>query len=97
MHQPHQHGPQCRHGHGHGHGHPQGGHGHHPGNTISPKEYFEKVSQMKNKNPELYWIEILNGNIFNKYCEEKGWEFLKSISCQVLTMIVAQAEMMFTC
>lgn len=42
-------------------------------------------------------MEVLNGNMFNKYCEDKGWDFLKAISCQVVTMIVAQAEMMFAC
>lgn len=36
-------------------------------------------------------MEILTGNMFNKYCEEKGWDFVRSLSCQVATMIVAQA------
>ena len=46
MSQPHQHGPQCRHGHGHGgqgghgHSHGHGGHGPHGENSIPPKEYF---------------------------------------------------------
>jgi hypothetical protein len=42
-------------------------------------------------------MEILSGNMFNKYCEDKGWDFMRAISCQVITMVVAQAEMMFAC
>lgn len=38
MEQPHQHGPQCKHGHGgHGHGHNHGGHGHQRSFDISPE------------------------------------------------------------
>lgn len=38
MEQPHQHGPQCKHGHGgHGHGHGHGGHGHQRSFDISPE------------------------------------------------------------
>lgn len=38
MEQPHQHGPQCKHGHGgHGHGHSHGGHGHQRSFDISPE------------------------------------------------------------
>lgn len=38
MEQPHQHGPQCKHGHGgHGHGHGHGGHGPQRSFEISPE------------------------------------------------------------
>jgi hypothetical protein len=38
MEQPHQHGPQCKHGHGgHGHGHGHGGHGPQRSFDISPE------------------------------------------------------------
>ncbi len=40
MEQPHQHGPQCRHGPSQGQGHGHGGHGQQGENSISPKEYF---------------------------------------------------------
>jgi len=44
MEQPHQHGPQCKHGHGgHGHGHGHGGHGPQRSFDISPEYYFNKI------------------------------------------------------
>ena len=44
MEQPHQHGPQCKHGHGgHGHGHGHGGHGPQRSFDSSPEQYFNKI------------------------------------------------------